>query len=250
MKIIKIAVLTILTTTLTPATAFAGGTITPNSKTVSQQNSISDGGGVGGMFEEGLSYCCEFFSGEPLATFNVETSISDFELNPALTGVDRTRVTPVMGVAAFDEIGFVSLGNRMCFTPTVTGGLNFSFTDVLPDPHDIDYKCVETTLYGGYNTNANPLNFLEIINISNATITGSITAQNFDGSLVINGTSFSVDAGQRIDIDLHSPAGQNVFGALRINHDGPLGSLQANTSFYQADLTLRGTVPAKTRERE
>jgi hypothetical protein len=157
------------------------------------------------------------------------------------TGVDRSTTTPAH-----------SHGKRLCFLSTVTEFVSISFGNLAPSPTNLDTQCNETSLFGGYNTNANPFNFLEISNTTNSTITGKIYATNFDGTVVVNGTAFSVAAGRRTDVDLHTPAGANKYGLLKIIHDGPLGALQANVSFYSgtpADLTLRGTVPVIPRDK-
>ena len=236
---------------LLPSIALAGGTITPGSNVGSQDRSVSDSSTVIGYFEANSSYCCEFYAMDNLQYIKeMSTSVTANSLDAeTVTAIDRTRTTPVMS-AAYLTIGPAPLNaNRLCFTATGSGGHLFTFTDVSADPIDVRYECNETSLYGGFNTNANPFNFLEITNTANNSISGKIYAQTFDGTLVINGQDFTVNAGQRIDVDVHSAAGANVFGTIKITHDGPLGSIIANTSYYQADLTLRGTIPAVTRER-
>lgn len=112
-------------------------------------------------------------------------------------------------------------------------------------------ECFETTLYGGYNTNVSNFNFLEIINTTNTTLSGAVTATNFDGTVVINKQAFSVSPNNRVDVDLHTPAGSGKYGSVRVTHNGPLGALQAHVSQYAgsaANFTLTGVVPLRSRD--
>lgn len=97
--------------------------------------------------------------------------------------------------------------------------------------------CIETTLYGGYNTSISEFNFLEVLNTTNTTITAAITATNADGTVVINQRIFSVAPNRRADIDLHTAAGPGKFGLLQLVHNGPYGALQAYVSQYEGPLS-------------
>lgn len=224
---------------LLPGLAFAGGSITPNLTTAGDNLSTSSNSVRVFAAEIQNSYCCDFVttaSGASIAS--VSTTI---DATVDITGVDRSTTTPAH-----------SHGKRICFQANKTEAVFFTIGALTPSPTNVDMQCNETSLFGGYNTNANPFNFLEISNTTNSTITGKVYATNFDGTVVINGTDFSVAAGRRTDVDLHTPAGANKYGLLKIVHDGPLGALQANVSFYSgtpADLTLRGTVPVISRDK-
>jgi hypothetical protein len=88
-------------------------------------------------------------------------------------------------------------------------------------------------------------------NISNKPILVKVTATNYDGNVVINGGQFSIPAGQRVDVDIHSPAGPGVFGSLKLSHDGPLGAVQANLSQYVgsiSDFYLAVSIPLVPRD--
>jgi len=228
------------------SSANAGGFITPNTTVAGDVQSTANGGLRFAYAETKNSYCCDFL---PIATSVTVDSVSTTVLTGAgnLTAIDRTGTTPALASA-----GSSVTGNRLCFIPAVTGTITFTVTSISTSPSNIDVQCNETTLFGGYNTNANPYNFLEISNLTNSSISGRIYATNFDGTVVINGSSFTVGAGRRNDISIHDAAGPNVFGVLKIVHDGPLGALQANTSFYSGSvsaLELKGTVAAKVRDR-
>ena len=112
--------------------------------------------------------------------------------------------------------------------------------------------CDETTLYGGYNTNVNDFNFLEILNITNTTLNAAITATNSDGTVVIAQQVVTVQPNRRADIDLHTPAGANKFGLLEVIHNGPKGGLQASVSQYDgtvSNFVLTSSLPLKTRDK-
>lgn len=109
---------------------------------------------------------------------------------------------------------------------------------------------METSLYGGYNTNASPYNFLELSNTTNATVSGRVRGYNYDGTATVDAT-FSIEANRRYDIDVHSAAGPNKYGLLVVTHDGPYGALQGAVSQYissNSQLILQATVPLKPRE--
>ena len=228
------------------SSASAGGFITPNTSVSGDVQSTANGGTRFSYVEANNSYCCEFLPIAPSVTIN-SVSTTAIISSGNLTTIDRTATTPALASA-----GQSVTGNRLCFIPPITSTISFTVTSVSTNPTNIEVQCNETTLFGGYNTNANPYNFLEISNLTNSSISGRIYATNFDGTVVINGSSFTVPAGRRSDVSIHDAAGPNVFGILKIVHDGPLGALQANTSFYSGPvnaLELKGTVAAKVRDR-
>ncbi len=164
-----------------------------------------------------------------------------------ITATDRTLTTPIMPGAAFSH-----LGNRLCFISNRTGVARFTIVDISVGSQAVTTVCEETTLYGDFNTNANPYNFLEITNTTNSTITGKIYATSSSGTAVIDGSAFSIPANRRVDTSIHDAAGVNVYGSIKIVHDGPLGALRANVSYYSGPvsaLELKATVPATTRDR-
>ena len=97
--------------------------------------------------------------------------------------------------------------------------------------------CIETTLYGGYNTSISEFNFLEVLNTTNTAIAGAITATNSDGTVVINQQIFNVAPNRRVDIDLHTAAGPGKFGLIQVVHTGPYGALQAFVSQYEGPIS-------------
>ncbi len=190
----------------------------------------------GFSYEGGRSYCCNIL-------FSPGTTVA------SVTGpsgsVNRSRTTPDMTNNAF---------GRFCYIPSQDGNQGLTASGISPTgmATEIEMKCVETSLYGGFNTSVNNFNFLEITNTSNSSISGFIYATSFDGSSVINAQPFTIASNNRLDIDIHTPAGANKFGTIKVVHDGPFGSILATTSYYKGttvDFTLTGTVPARPRDR-
>jgi len=139
-----------------------------------------------------------------------------------------------------------STDNRITFTPTTSDRFQLTVAAALGGGESVRVRCFDTTLYGGYNTNVNDFNFLELTNISNAQLTGKIFAINFDGTTAINGASFTVESNRRLDVDLHTPAGADKYGLVYVTHNGPHGSLKATVSQYSGNVNnfeLTGTVP-------
>ncbi len=142
---------------------------------------------------------------------------------------------------------FFGANSRLTITPAVTGLYVVRVTNSSGTTATARIKCFETTLYGGFNTNANPFNFLEITNQTGAAISGKVRAINFDGTEALN-TTFSVAANSRFDINIHGSVGSNKYGTLVVTHDGPHGALQSNLSQYATGLVLRATIPLLPRE--
>lgn len=204
---------------------------------------IGNGDDVGVYFESGRSYCCDFTTASGNIIDEISSTLTNGSSSTLGVSTDRSSTTPIVGIDAVHK--------RHCYISQDTILHLFEFTTVTPNTGStipLNVNCVETTLYGGYNTNANPFNFLEIINTTNRTISGKVYAVNYDGTVVIDNQAFSLDAGLRFDIDLHTPAGANKYGSLKVTHDGPLGALQAGVSQYTSSLEQRAHVPLRVRE--
>ena len=70
--------------------------------------------------------------------------------------VARGNTAPIIGISN------LALGTRLSFTPATSGLHRLSIINDLFVPNPVKIRCMETTLYGGFNTNANPYNFLEL----------------------------------------------------------------------------------------
>ena len=139
-----------------------------------------------------------------------------------------------------------STDNRITFTPTTSDRFQLTVASAAGGGESVRIRCFDTTLYGGFNTNVNDFNFLELTNISSAQIGGKIYAVNFDGTVAINGAAFTVEPNRRLDIDLHTPAGADKYGLVYVSHNGPFGSLKGTVSQYTgtvSNFNLTGTIP-------
>ena len=136
--------------------------------------------------------------------------------------------------------------NRITFTPTTSNRFSITVDDAEGGGESVRVRCFDTTLHSGFNTNVNDFNFLELTNVTNATVTGKVTAITADGTTVINGAGFSISAQRRADIDLHTPAGADKYGLVIVTHDGPVGALKGGVSQYSGTVSsfeLTGFVP-------
>lgn len=228
--------------------AFAGTIFTPGTSKnpAAEGYSVTDNGYIGVQFEAARSYCCDFYARNTDLINTIDTNMYNSLGNTVIgTLVNRTTTTPsnVSGAHTF---------NRICTTTNTTEIYGIKFTNVTSAGNGntilVNTHCVETSLYGGYNTNAARYNFLEVLNTTNSTINFKVTATNFDGTVVINNASYSVPAGRRFDVDIHTPAGLSKYGLIKITHDGPFGALQAGVSFYKTDFTQTAHVPLKARD--
>jgi hypothetical protein len=215
--------------------ASATGFITPGSPRAS--NGGTAGVAAGTQFrvylESGRSYSCTVLPSDSTTTVALSTTVTG--PNADITAVARGDYTPVVTAPTTTAAAPMRLSLR-----PLDSGLHTFTVSTATDTEIVRPECIETTLYGGYNTNVSTFNFLEISNISNKDLKVRINAKNFDGSTVINDGASSartIPAGQRVDVDIHTPAGSGVFGSLVITHDGPYGAIQASLSQYTGTVS-------------
>ena len=188
------------------------------------------------------SYSCEGIPTDPATDFDWDVFVA------GTTGTPES-ISPRLAGGIVPQIGGETDGNannRLTFTPTTTDRFILTVATAKVGGELVRVRCLATTMFGGYNTNVNDFNYLELTNIGNATLNGTITATNYDGTVAINAQPFSVAAQRRIDIDLHTAVGVDKFGFVRVTHDGPLGTLKGNISQYKgtvADFTLTHSAP-------
>ena len=157
----------------------------------------------------------------------------------------RGSVTPQVAVTSPD----LPMDNRIVVQPIVSGNHSFQLANAKSGGEEARLECLETTLYSAFNTNVNDFNFLEVTNITNSSINITWTAIVFDGSTA-SGTA-TVASNRRVDVDLHTPIGNNRFGHVIIKHDGPLGAIRGAVSQYfgsVSDFRLSVSVPLEARE--
>ena len=180
---------------------------------------------------------------------------SDSESNLKFTTSDSAQptwqfcgaITPELSHGSGDDVA----DNRVCFISSTAGTKSFGVQSMKGSGEPARIECVETTLYGGYNTFVNPFNFLELLNISNAPIRVYVTAVNYDGHIVVDNLSYEIAANRRQDVDLHTPAGLSKYGLVKVTHNGPYGSLQAQVSQYNGTIEsmyLTASTPVRPRD--
>lgn len=203
--------------------------------------------------DAGKSYACTVVTQE----LQDDVSISPQIFNSAGQLVDNTAnavslrgdVTPLVSSSTVGSA--TTTDDRIVITPVSADRYTFRINNnSTTDDVNAKFECMETTLYGGYNTNANPFNFLEVTNTSNKPVSGRVRGFNFDGTAAVNVT-FTANANSRVDVDVHSAAGPNKYGVLFVTHDGPFGALQGAVSQYNGPvsaLNLSASVPLRPRD--
>lgn len=173
------------------------------------------------------SYCCELWG----VGVNDEYPGALGFMNPVFNGAARGHSAPALNSQ--------SNSSRLCFLNRYFGRPTQAYTvlTVALASGETSVQCYETTLFGSYNTMATDFNFLELT----STLSGH--ALNNQLYVEIEGRranvphrpftrSLIIEAGQRVDIDLHSIVGKD-FGPIVIRHNGPKGALQARTGQYK-----------------
>ena len=231
-----------------PRQSLASGAITPGSPPATANGliHISSGGGqaIVSYFEANRSYACDALPSTSTSNIAFASQIGILG-GAALTVTFRGDTTPAITISGEDSN---QANNRIAFTPDASGKYELPITTTVSQGEDVRIDCAETSLYGGYNTNINNFNFLELTNITNQTISGAWTAVNWNGSFFIG--TFVIPAGNRQDISLHDVVGAGKYGSLIVTHDGPVGALVGNVSQYKGSATefsLSATLPLHER---
>ncbi len=199
-------------------------------------------------FEADKSYSCEAIPTDIDSNFDFDTTLDGTTgtTPPTISARSTGNMTP----AITGESGDAG-NNRLSFITATADRYQITVTNAKVGGEVVRVRCLETTLYGGYNTNVNDFNFLELTNTSDDSISGTITATNFDGEVVIDEDDFTVAANSRSDIDIHTAAGTDKFGIIKVVHNGPFGSLQGVVSQYSgsvSDFDLSTSTPLTPRE--
>ncbi len=103
---------------------------------------------------------------------------------------------------------------------------------------------VETTLFGGFNTSITDFNFLELTNVTQANgsldtgvVTGTIIAVDAITDEEKLRQNFTINPGDRIDVNIHDAVGAGAFGPIRVIHNGVPGALKGVVSQYRIVTT-------------
>jgi len=202
------------------------------------------------------SYCCTVLADD------TEPFINSFTRTPVGHEAGSISFTPRGNVEPFivgHSVSRVVSNARACFimeAPGVwTATVHFGGENGTDTAGNVTVHCDETSLYGGYNTSAGEINYLEITNITSATLAVHVIATNefTNGSTVIN-QSFMLGANRRFDLAIHDLVPAGAFGAVRVLHDGPVGAVSAAVSQYKITSTnpfsfdLIGRVPFSPRQ--
>ncbi len=166
----------------------------------------------------------------------------------SITGPNSTEPTLVFrgladgGYTSFEKgsFAFIALASG---TNIVSVSTNSSGTGTSDSARAL-LECFNTTLFGNFNTVtiANPVNYLEISNVSNVSVNALVVIKGYNGTEISRQT-VTLAAGTRQDIGIHDISGaSNTFGSVSVAHTGTIGSIRANVSKY----TFNGGVLAIT----
>lgn len=134
------------------------------------------------------------------------------------------------------RVCMVNAGNRASFTSNISSSTPGSSID------NLEVRCDDTTLVGGWNTVVTQLNYLEVVNTTGFPVSvrlyGYSEAASGEKVLDVQFNITSNTAGpRRRDIDIHSLVGKGTFGTLVLAHNGPLGSVKADIAQYRITST-------------
>lgn len=199
------------------------------------------------------SYCCEAYSEANVVSYISAATVGATDLFTAVSAKYRGS----SGLRLPASGGTLSGKDRVCFyaDPSVLEGNGFAVKFTLgfgiggmEVGNRISTKCQQTTLVGGYNTNLNELNFLEVTNTESLdTITAWLVGVNRLGVTVFR-RSFTVNPEGRFDVDIHSIVGSAVYGTLFLSHDGAPGALKAHLAEYKITSASPFTFELSTRD--
>ncbi len=190
----------------------------------------------------GHSYCLEVQTMTPAPWASSQALGS---IDPNLIGVTSTRGGASPQIYP-NFINGITPAARKCFFGAPAGTTvssyraqsTFSFSSGASASTTL-VQLLDSTLIGGFNTSVTDFNFLELTNTLTkntrdaGTISGRISAKNVLTDTIVLSQSFTVNAGDRIDISLHDAVGPDTFGIVTVTHDGPAGSLKGFVSQYR-----------------
>jgi hypothetical protein len=198
---------------------------------------------------KGRSYACSYLP-EDEKTVDMLSTVLDGNGDP-LTAVLCGDSEPI--ISTVDDN--TKDDNRLCFIAPTTGELSMGVGAVTGGSFILaSIECLETTLFGGYNTNVSSFVFLELENRTTANVTASITIRQNDGTVVADAVNVNVAPNSRTDFDVHTVAGANQFGSIIVSNTAPFGGLSGRVSSYSSTasggLSLQGQTTMSGREQQ
>lgn len=226
----------------------AGATVAAAQVTVDARDTedvlIQAGSGFVVSLKANNSYCCTVYPQNPNTRAGLSATIQA-RGNPGVTvaGTRRGAMEPAVTVTTEGSATDADQSdNRVCVTPAASGDYKFPISSAVSG-EPIKVVCDNTTLNGGFNTNATPVNYLECTNLSDADVAARVFATDYAGQVLIAGQAVSLPAGLRRDFDVHSAVGPDRYGRLTVTHDGTRRAVRCVLSRYDRDLTLRSSLP-------
>ena len=206
--------------------------ITPGRSEADSVFDIDGGDRIRVYLYQNKSYACsitqkDIDSNDKFITFDLEAGDPDSE-----------QIT-VSGIGNYDPViaapsGVSSLKSRISLIATKTGF--YTFSPVISDPTDIaTIRCVETTLYGGYNRFAADIPIVELTNLSSENISPRIRVTDLEGEEVFTNEGSEVEIAPfgRQDIPIGGLT-ENTYGVITVTYLGPFGAIKGIVAEYNA----------------
>ena len=227
--------------------SFASGLITVGSDWAQEGGTVNINANISFQvdLEANRSYACTAIGALSDSEIGLDAQVFDPN-SDNITAIECGDAAPLAAAPSGDSS---QADNRICITPTATGAHFIRIGSYKSGGEDVRIECVETTIFGVYNTNVNDFNFLELVNLTNKTVNGNWRAINFDGATFTG--AFTIAPNRRADIDLHSNVGAGRFGHVIVTHDAPRGALFGFVSQYSGsvtDFSLSVSNPLKERK--
>lgn len=156
-----------------------------------------------------------------------------------------------------DSDGNAAAGAAIAFTADATGSYTLAISSSSSGTGTASaakgtISCHNTTLYGNFNTitAANPVNYLELKNISTSSVIATVILKTTTGTQ-ISRFNVTLAAGERRDLAIHDVSGaSNTFGSIQVPHNGALGAIVGNVSKYLisgSSVVITATEPLSPR---
>lgn len=202
---------------------------------------ISSGDTVITALEADRSYECtlrqrRITSSSEFATFSLEGTNPDGD---SISYIPSGNITPVVA----SPVGVSSLRSRISILPAISGiytlGINAPVASIAT------VRCVETSLFGGFNTFYAGVPIVELSNTSDHILDSYITVSDFTGTVFVDKKQVTIRPGLRVDTVFSSiPA--NTIGNVTVIHNGPAGSIVG----WLAEYDFNAGIGTLRRERQ
>ncbi len=175
---------------------------------------------------------------------SLESIDQSFHITPGLSQVYQGQVVSFSQKSISEKVGSEVTPSYLMLILGRAG----EATDRLVD---VNVTCYHNTLLGSFNTNATPVNVLELRNSSAGSAEASIYVQDPSGNLILDGRKVTLGANQENHILLHEIVGPNRYGSVTVTWIGAPNAIKATVSRYDVSadkLEYKGSQPLEKAE--